>query len=148
MELSGFCGQVAVVTGAFSGLSRAPAVELARLGATGVVNHPPRAGSREQAAAGVSEIGAAGGEAVATDVTREDQVEATMAETVQRFGTLHVLVANTGIERPAAIQDMALADWQAVIDVNLTMLSSRRHPRCGNLCGVDRYRKFQRPPGK
>ena len=48
------------------------------------------------------------------------QVKAMIAETVQRFGTLHVLVANAGIERPAAIQDMTVADWKAVIDVNLT----------------------------
>jgi glucose 1-dehydrogenase len=122
MEQCGFSGQVAVVTGASSGLGRATAVELARLGAIVVVNHPPRTGSREKAAAVVTEIVAAGGQAVAiaADVTREDQVEAMMAETLQRFGTLHVLVANAGIERPAAIQDMTLADWQAVIDVNLT----------------------------
>ena len=43
-----------------------------------------------------------------------------IAETVQRFGTLHVLVANAGLERPAAVQDMTLADWKAVIDLNLT----------------------------
>jgi len=122
MELSGFSGQVALVTGASSGLGRAAAKELAQLGAIVIVNHPPRTGSREKAAAIVSEIVAAGGEAVAipADVTQEDQVEAMMAETVRRLGTLHVLVANAGIERPAAIQDMTLADWQAVIDVNLT----------------------------
>jgi glucose 1-dehydrogenase len=122
MELSGLSGQVAVVTGASSGLGRATALELARLGAILVVNHPPRMGSREKAAAVVSEIEAAGGQAVAieADVTREDQVEAMMVATVQRFGTLHVLVANAGIERRAAIEDMVLADWQAVIDVNLT----------------------------
>jgi glucose 1-dehydrogenase len=122
MELSGFSGQVAVVTGASSGLGRAAAVELARLGAILVVNHPPRAASREKAAAVVSEIETAGGQAVAigADVTREDQVEAMMAETMQRFGTLHLLVANAGIERAAPIQDMTLAEWQGVIDVNLT----------------------------
>ena len=51
MELSGLSGQVAVVTGASSGLGRATALELARLGAILVVNHPPRMGSREKAAA-------------------------------------------------------------------------------------------------
>ena len=51
MNLSGFSGQVAVVTGASSGLGRATALELARLGAMVVVNHPPRLGSGEKAAA-------------------------------------------------------------------------------------------------
>ena len=122
VNLSDFSGQVAVVTGASSGLGRATALELARLGAMVVVNHPPRLGSGEKAAAVVSEIATRGGRAVAiaTDVTSEEQVEAMIAETVQRFGTLHVLVANAGIERPAAIQDMTLADWKAVINVNLT----------------------------
>jgi glucose 1-dehydrogenase len=43
-----------------------------------------------------------------------------VTETVKRFDTIDILVANAGIERQAAIQDMSLADWKAVIDVNLT----------------------------
>jgi glucose 1-dehydrogenase len=58
--------------------------------------------------------------AVAADIRREDQVEAMFAETLHRFGKLDILINNAGIERPASIQDMTLADWQAVIDVNLT----------------------------
>jgi glucose 1-dehydrogenase len=122
-------GQVAIITGASSGIGRAAAIALARSGATTVVNHPPRDISRDKAAAVVAEITAAGGHSVAVeaDVAKEDQVEAMVAETLRRFGTLHILVANAGIERPGPIQQMSLADWQAVIDVNLTgaFLSAR-----------------------
>ena len=122
MEHHSLTGQVCIVTGASSGLGRASALTLAGRGAVVVVNHPPRAGSREKAAAVVREISLAGGTSVAVeaDVANEEDVERMVAETVHRFGTVHILVANAGIERPAAIQDMTLADWQAVIDVNLT----------------------------
>lgn len=115
-------GQVAIVTGASSGLGRATALALAQVGAKVVVNHPPKSASRDKAAAAVAEIEGAGGVAVAieADVSREDQVEAIVADTVRRFGTIHILVANAGIERPSPIQDMSVRDWQAVLDVNLT----------------------------
>jgi glucose 1-dehydrogenase len=122
VQLPDLAGQVAIVTGASSGIGRAAAVALARSGAAIVVNHPPSERSRDKAAAVVAEITAAGGRTVTVeaDVAKEEQVEAMVAETVRRFGTLHILVANAGIERPAPIQEMSLADWQAVIDVNLT----------------------------
>jgi glucose 1-dehydrogenase len=58
-------GQIAIVTGASSGIGRATAGALARAGATVVVNHPPKSGSRDKAGAVVSEIEAAGGRAIA-----------------------------------------------------------------------------------
>jgi glucose 1-dehydrogenase len=112
--------QVAIVTGASSGIGRATAMALAAAGATVVVNHLPA--SRSKAEAVSREIGDAGGRAItiAADITCEDQVDAMFAETLDRFNSLNILVNNAGIERPAPIQDMTLADWQAVIDVNLT----------------------------
>ncbi|MGH6946593.1 MAG: glucose 1-dehydrogenase [Kiloniellales bacterium] len=122
-------GQVAIVTGASSGIGRATAIALAEAGVAVIVNHPPSRGLQDKAAAVVSEIEAAGGraDAIAADVSKEDQVEAMVAETVRRHGTLHIMVANAGVERSAPIQDMSLAEWQAVIDVNLTgaFLSAR-----------------------
>jgi glucose 1-dehydrogenase len=58
----------------------------------------------------VRTIEAAGGEAVAiaADVSQEDQVASLMVQAMNRFGTVHVMVPNAGIERPAAIQDISL----------------------------------------
>jgi glucose 1-dehydrogenase len=114
--------QVAIVTGASSGIGRATAIALAMEGAIVIVNHFTSEDDRINAETVVREISDAGGNAVAVaaDIRREDQVEAMFAETLDRFGKLDILVNNAGIERPASIQDMTLADWQAVIDVNLT----------------------------
>ncbi len=115
-------GQVALVTGASSGLGRAAAIALGQAGVRVVVNHPPSDDSRGRALAVVAEIEALGGEAlaIAGDVSREDQVDGLMAEAVARLGTLHLIVANAGIERRSAVEDMTLDSWKAVIDVNLT----------------------------
>lgn len=94
-----------------------------------MVNHPPDRSSRNQAEMVAAKIETAGGraEAIEADVSKEEQVEAMVARTIGRFGKLDILVANAGIERPAPIQDMTLAQWQTVIDVNLTgaFLSAR-----------------------
>lgn len=111
--------QIAVVTGASSGIGRACAVRLGAAGAKVVVNYSHRS---EEAAAVVREITGHGGEAVAirADVSKEAEVEALFAETIRRFGTLHILVNNAGIQRDAPFVDMTLAQWQEVMDVNLT----------------------------
>jgi glucose 1-dehydrogenase len=116
----GLAGQVAIVTGASSGIGRACALALGAAGATVVVNHI--AAQQAEAEAVRSAIVSGGGtaHAIAADVSREDEVEAMAAETVRRFGTLHILVNNAGIQRGAALADMTLAQWRAVIDVNLT----------------------------
>ncbi len=110
----------ALVTGASSGIGRAAALALARAGARVVVNH--LTSERDAAEAVVAEIASHGGEAFAQpgDVSDEADVRALVAAAVARFGTLHVLVNNAGIQRDAALADMTLEDWRKVIDVNLT----------------------------
>lgn len=111
---------VALVTGASSGIGKAVALAFGRAGAKVVVNHIPAA--RADAEAVVHRIEEEGGTAaaIAADVSVEADVQALVRATVERFGTLHVLVNNAGIQRDSAVAEMSLAQWQAVIGVNLT----------------------------
>jgi 3-oxoacyl-[acyl-carrier protein] reductase len=121
-------GQAAVVTGASRGIGRAIALTLAREGARVVVNY---ARSRELGETLVAEIQAAGGEAlaVAADVSRADEVDRLLAETIRAFGRVHTWVNNAGADIltgegrtwPAARQ------WDEVMRVDLrgTWMCSR-----------------------
>jgi len=110
---------VALVTGASRGIGRAIAVELARSGATVVVNY---ARSPEAAAEVVATITAAGGKAwsIQADVAVEEQVDAMVKTVLEREGRLDVMVNNAGITRDGLLMRMKTADWQGVIDLNLT----------------------------
>jgi len=111
--------QVALVTGASSGLGAGAARGLAASGAAVVVNYHSQP---EPAQKLVDEILSAGGQAIAVgaDVSKEDEVEKLFAETLKAFGRLDILIANSGLQKDAAIADMTLADWNTVINVNLT----------------------------
>ncbi|MFF7974609.1 glucose 1-dehydrogenase [Streptomyces sp. NPDC007905] len=112
-------GQKALVTGANSGIGKATAVALGRAGADVVVNY---VAGREEAEKVVEEITAFGVRAAAyeADVSDEGQVVAMTNRMVQEFGTIDILVANAGLQRDAPITEMTLAQWQKVLDVNLT----------------------------
>ncbi|CAI3788531.1 Glucose 1-dehydrogenase 1 [Pseudomonas sp. MM227] len=111
--------QVALVTGASSGLGAAAAKALAAAGAAVVVNYNSHAEPAERL---VAEIREGGGKAIAVgaDVSKEDDVERLFAATIDTYGALDILVANSGLQRDAATVDMTLADWNKVIEVNLT----------------------------
>jgi glucose 1-dehydrogenase len=112
-------GQVALVTGAGSGIGQGIAIGLAGAGASVIANyHSSRSPPDETIARIEREGGRATG--LQADVSKEDQVERMFAEAVQRFGTVDIVANNAGIQRDAAFKDMTLAQWQAVIDVNLT----------------------------
>ena len=110
--------RVAVVTGAGSGIGRA--VALAFLGDGWAV---ALAGRRLRELEATASQSAAGdrGLAVATDVTAPDSVSALFRSVKERFGRLDVLFNNAGSGAPAVpLEDLALEQWQKVVDVNLT----------------------------
>lgn len=112
-------GQVALVTGASSGIGAGVAKALAKAGANVAINHP---NTPETADRVVKEICAAGGQAIAlgADVSNEDQVKHMYAELFDAFGTIDILVANAGLQRDSQLVDMTLQEWQFVLNVNLT----------------------------
>ena len=112
-------GQRALVTGANSGIGAAVAKALAAAGARVVVNY---SSSAERAQSVVQQIAAAGGEALAirANVSREDEVEVMFAQMIAAWGSIDILVNNAGLQKDAPLVEMTLADWQLVLDVNLT----------------------------
>lgn len=112
-------GQKALVTGANSGIGKSTAIGLGRAGADVVVNY---VAGREAAEQVVEEISGFGVRAMAyeADVSQEDQVVAMIERMVQEFGTIDILVANAGLQRDAPFTEMTTAQWQKVLDVNLT----------------------------
>lgn len=123
-------GQVALVTGANSGIGETVARQLGVAGATVVVNYVER---REDALGVVTDIEKAGSSAAAieADVSREKDVEQMFDDIIERFGVLDILVNNAGIQRDADFVEMSLEQWHEVLEVNLTgsFLCSRRAVR-------------------
>jgi len=110
-------GKVAVVTGSTKGIGRAVAEALLKEGAKVVVS--ARTAAAVDGAAG--ELGRMGEVlGMACDVRDRAQVEALLAAAEKRFGGLDILVNNAGSGRMAPVADMSDADWDQVIDTNLT----------------------------
>jgi len=111
--------QVALVTGASSGLGYACAEALAREEAAVVINYHSQAEPAEELA---EKIRAGGGRAIAVkgDVSKEADVDNLFAQTLAEFGRLDILVANSGLQKDAPSIDMTLEEWNTVLDVNLT----------------------------
>jgi 3-oxoacyl-[acyl-carrier protein] reductase len=111
-------GKVALVTGASRGIGRAVALKLAAEGAALVVT----ATSLERAQKTADEITVIAGRALAVKVNVAiiAEVEALFSKVVETFGRLDILVNNAGITRDGLLMRMKEADWNEVIDVNLT----------------------------
>src|SRR6267154_5117770 len=110
--------RVALVTGASQGIGRACALVLARSGATVAC----AARNEEKLAQVVAEITSAGGKAAAfkMDVANEDEVKSAAKAAIAQFGKIDVLVNNAGITKDTLVMRMKRADWDSVINTNLT----------------------------
>lgn len=121
-----FNGQVAIVTGAGNGLGRSHALALAARGAKVVINDLGGArdgsgASSEAALEVVKLIQENGGEAFAhgANVANYSEVEDMVAQTMERWGRVDVLINNAGILRDKSFSKMSLDDFKLVVDVHL-----------------------------
>jgi NAD(P)-dependent dehydrogenase (short-subunit alcohol dehydrogenase family) len=123
-------GRVAIVTGAGRGIGRGEALELAREGASVVVNET----DAEAAEAVAAEIQAAGGTAAVHvgDCSDEATARGLVALAVDRFGGLDALVNNAGILRDRTISNMSPEEWDAVIRVHLRGHYACTHFACSH----------------
>jgi 3-oxoacyl-[acyl-carrier protein] reductase len=111
-------GRVALVTGASQGIGHACALTLAGAGAAVAL----AARNQEKLNQLAQQITAAGGQAEVfpMDVGDEEQVKAGVKAAIARFGKIDILVNNAGITRDQLLMRMKRADWDAVLNTNLT----------------------------
>jgi len=135
-------GHVAFVTGASQGIGRACALRLAKEGATVAV----AARSQEKLAEVVHEITTGGGQAAPfpLDVADEEQIKSTLKSAIAQFGKIDILVNNAGITRDQLVMRMKRADWDSVLQTNLTsaylciqqVISSMLKQRWGRIINI------------
>ncbi|MFT5572870.1 MAG: NAD(P)-dependent dehydrogenase (short-subunit alcohol dehydrogenase family), partial [Cryomorphaceae bacterium] len=121
-----FNDQVAIVTGSGNGLGRSHAMALAERGAKVVINDLGGArdgtgGSSDAAKEVVALIEAKGGQAIANGANVADfaQVEEMIAQTMEKWGRVDIVVNNAGILRDKSFAKMSMEDFKLVVDVHL-----------------------------
>ena len=117
--MSDLTGNACLVTGGSRGIGRAIALELGRRGASVAVGYAHDADAAE---AVVEQIATSGGEGFAfgCDVQDPVAIESAVADVLGRFGKIDVLVNNAGITRDRSLAKMSPAEWDAVLQTNLS----------------------------
>ncbi len=118
-ECRSLSGRVAVVTGGNTGIGRAISLAFAAAGADLAINYI----ANDQAAHDVAhEIAKMGRRCILVqgDASSEEGVDRLFRAAIQEYGTVHIAVANAGIQRDAPLEHMSLEQWNEVIGVNLT----------------------------
>ncbi|HEX8236257.1 MAG TPA: glucose 1-dehydrogenase [Abditibacteriaceae bacterium] len=113
-----FQDKVAIVTGAASGIGLATAKRLGSEGAR-VVIADLKLEAAQKAAAEVKNAGAPDALPSACDVSKEEQVEATVQQTLDRFGRLDLVVNNAGLMVFKPLQELTADDWNHILSVDL-----------------------------
>jgi len=113
--------QIAIITGASSGIGSGIAKCIATSGATVIINHSSQS-SKPAAEAILKEITDDGGSGITyqCDVSKEDEVIKMFQDVIAQYGTVDILINNAGVQKDAKFTDMTLHQWQQVIDINLT----------------------------
>lgn len=140
--MAGVTSRVALVTGASQGIGRACALALAEGGALVAL----AARNEEKLAAVAKEIESKGGQAATfrMDVGNEDEVKAAVKAAVERFGKIEILVNNAGVTKDTLLMRMKRADWDSVIQTNLSgaffttqaVISSMLKQRWGRIVNI------------
>jgi glucose 1-dehydrogenase len=112
-------GQKALVTGANSGIGRAVAIALGQAGADVVVNYVVGDDTAEDVVRRIKESGTKS-YAYKADVSNEGEVQSMFRDMTAQFGTIDILVNNAGLQRDSTFHNMTLAQWNTVMNVNLT----------------------------
>jgi 3-oxoacyl-[acyl-carrier protein] reductase len=111
-------GKIALVTGASRGIGAAVALSLAGAGADIAVNFRSRSEEAETVCAGIRKLGRRT-LAIQADVSQSDQVKRMVAQVERELGAVNILVNNAGMARQIKLEDIAEADWEEHISVNL-----------------------------
>ncbi|HMH08928.1 MAG TPA: SDR family NAD(P)-dependent oxidoreductase [Terriglobales bacterium] len=111
-------GKLALVTGASRGIGAAVALALAGAGADVVINFRTRSEDAEKVCAEIRKLGRRT-LAIQADVSQSDQVKTMVAEIERLLGAVHVLVNNAAMARQLKLEEIAEADWDEHINMNL-----------------------------
>lgn len=151
--MSNLEGKVALVTGASKGIGAGIARGLAAAGAAVVVNYATDRPGAESVVGAITNVGGRAA-AISGDVSKSADVARLLAETIQTFGTLDVLVNNAGVYAPMMLEAMTEVEFHREFDTNvlgplLVIREALKHfgPRGGSVINIGSGASRMCPPG-